>query len=156
MDKNPSISIAPIVRPSDAQRECVNKLLRTHNQTSNQRYWDALDKAENAAIPVELFVFDPKGEIVGGLFGEIRFKWLKVSIMAIRDDLRRHGIGTQLLARAEQDAIDKGCKYSYVDTMEYQAPGFYEKAGYTLAGVLEDWDSHGHKKLFFTKRLRQA
>ena len=38
--------------------------------------------------------------------------------------------------------------------METQAPEFYEKAGYRVAGLLEDWDSHGNSKFFFVKDLK--
>lgn len=37
--------------------------------------------------------------------------------------------------------------------MDYQAPDFYQRAGYRVAGQLPDWDSHGHTKLFFVKLL---
>jgi hypothetical protein len=37
--------------------------------------------------------------------------------------------------------------------MDYQAPDFYQCLGYTIAGRLDDWDSHGHAKLFLVKRL---
>ena len=37
--------------------------------------------------------------------------------------------------------------------MDYQAPDFYESLGYTITGRLDDWDSHGHAKLFLVKRL---
>jgi hypothetical protein len=40
-----------------------------------------------------------------------------------------------------------------VSIMEYQAPMFYQKLGYKLVGRLEDWDSQGHAKCFFTKSL---
>jgi len=54
---------------------------------------------------------------------------------------------------AEQEATARGCRYAYVDTMDYQAPTFYRKLGYQLAGQLDDWNSRGHAKCFFTKRL---
>ena len=73
--------------------------------------------------------------------------------MATREGWRRKGVGTALLARAEAVAKESGCRYAYTDTMEYQAPDFYQKAGYKIAGELDDWDSHGHKKLFFIKGL---
>jgi hypothetical protein len=37
--------------------------------------------------------------------------------------------------------------------MDYQAPAFYQKLGYQIAGKLEDWDSLGHSKYLFTKQL---
>ena len=64
-------------------------------------------------------------------------------------------LGLALIERAEQIARERGCKYAYTDTMEYQAPGFYEKAGFRLVGTFEYWDSHGHRKFLFSKQLSQ-
>jgi GNAT superfamily N-acetyltransferase len=102
---------------------------------------------------LSLFAFAPDGVVLGGLFGSTRFSWLKITIMATRQDRRGEGIGRALLAQAEATAKERGCKYAYVDTMEYQAPVFYSQAGYRLAGTLDDWDSHGHKKFFLIKNL---
>jgi len=93
---------------------------------------------------------------VGGLMAETQFKWLKVLLMAVAEGHRGRGVGRGLLAIAEREASARGCEYAFLDTMEYQAPGFYQKLGYVVAGRLEDWDSHGHAKFFFTKRLSPA
>jgi GNAT superfamily N-acetyltransferase len=73
--------------------------------------------------------------------------------MAVVPAERGQGTGSRLLAAAEAEAVARGCRYVYVDTMDYQAPIFYSKRGYEAAGRLEDWDSHGHSKCFFVKRL---
>jgi len=91
--------------------------------------------------------------VIGGLLASTTFSWLKITIMSTKQDHRSQGIGRALLAQAETIAKERGCKYAYVDTMEYQAPAFYSKAGYRPTGTLEDWDSHGHKKFFFVKDL---
>ena len=90
---------------------------------------------------------------MGGLIGETQFLWLKISVMAVAEHSRRRGIGRRLIELAETEARDRCCRYAYVDTLDYQAPEFYRKLGYQLAGKLENWDSHGHAKCFFTKQL---
>ncbi|MCC6573523.1 MAG: GNAT family N-acetyltransferase [Planctomycetes bacterium] len=145
--------ILSIEQPTDDQREAINRMLREFNQYSNPVFWEARAKPQNAVVAVQLFGFDATGEIVGGLFGERQFKWLKVHVMAVRPDLRGRGVGAALLAKAERDAARAGCKYAYIDTMDYQAPGFYEKVGYRKVGEIADWDSHGHSKKYFVKPL---
>jgi GNAT superfamily N-acetyltransferase len=88
-----------------------------------------------------------------GLFAETQLAWLRISVMAVSPERRSQGLGTALLAEAERQAAGRGCKYAYVDTMQYQAPHFYQKRGFALAGSIPDWDSHGHTKLFLTKRF---
>jgi ribosomal protein S18 acetylase RimI-like enzyme len=66
---------------------------------------------------------------------------------------RSRGIGAELLAEACRQAVALGCRYAYVDTMEYQAPRFYLAHGFEIVGRIPDWDSHGHAKLHLTKRL---
>jgi GNAT superfamily N-acetyltransferase len=105
-----------------------------------------------AEVPVGTGV---TGNIAGGLVAETQFAWLKISIMAVREDTRDQGIGSALLLAAEAEAQQRGCRYAFVDTMDYQAPAFYERLGYRIVGQIPDWDSHGHAKIYLTKTLTQ-
>ncbi len=149
----PDFSIKETAQPDDAVREAVYSVLREHNATSNPIFWVARDEPQNSPRELSLFAFDEAGNVIGGLFGSTQFKWLKVDIMATRPEVRGRGVGLALLQRAEETAKARGCAYAYVDTMDYQAPDFYQRAGYRVAGRLPDWDSHGHSKLFFVKLL---
>lgn len=148
------MTITYIAEPDEALRECVYRALRTHNRLASPEFWAIRDDPRHASTPVNLFAFNPEGEAVGGLFGFTELSWLRIEIMATQAEYRRQGIGTALLAEAERIGVERGCLYAYADTMAYQAPRFYEAAGYALAGMLHDWDSHGHAKHFYTKRLR--
>jgi len=156
MNKNSTAKVVKIDAPSPDQLESVNRLLREHNQTSNPDYWEAITGDNETTDQIQLFALNSDDEIIGGLFGETYFRWLKVNILVVRSDQRGLGIGTMLLSHAEEIAAEKECQYAYADTMEYQAPTFYEKAGYQCKGTLEDWDSYGHKKFFFTKNLKKS
>ena len=136
-----------------AQREAVNAVLRDHNRAANPDFWAAQDRPELDARPLNVLATDAKGRVAGGLLSETRFNWLKIAVVSVRADARRAGVGSRLVVMAEDEARIRGCLYSYADTMDYQAPGFYERLRYDLAGRLDDWDSHGHAKLFFVKRL---
>jgi ribosomal protein S18 acetylase RimI-like enzyme len=70
-----------------------------------------------------------EGKIVGGLIGDIAWGILYIQSLAVHSDFRGHGYGTQLLAVAEQEAMDKGCHFAYLDTMSFEAPVFYPKQG---------------------------
>lgn len=142
-----------IDEPSPELREAVNIHLRTFNLQANPAWYAARLLAENESRPLNLFALDEDGQPRGGLFAETQFLWLKISILSIHADCRGQGLGTRLMNQAEAIAISRGCQFVYVDTMEYQAPRFYEKLGYTIVCRLPNWDSHGHAKVLMTKQL---
>ena len=104
--------------------------------------------------PVQIFLKDPTGEVMGGLLGTIWAGWLFIRLLWLRESVRGSGYGSKLLLAAEQHAIEKGCVNSYLDTHSWQARPFYEKLGYEVFGTLEDYPVR-HKKFFLRKRLTE-
>ena len=144
--------IEQIDNASAELRQTVLGQLKAFNRAANPAWYAARAAADPQ--PLELFAFDDDGQTLGGLFGETQFLWLKVHILAVHEDCRGQGVGTQLMNEAEAIGVKRGCQLAYVDTMEYQAPRFYERLGYAIVGRLDNWDSHGHAKLFLTKALK--
>lgn len=134
-------------------REVVQRELRAFNRAANPDFYAARELPENAPQPLNLIAFDESGQPRGGLFGEAFLLWLKIHILTVQAGCRNQGLGTQLMYEAERIALARGCQFSYVDTMDYQAPAFYEQLGYTIIGRLPNWDSYGHAKIFLTKTL---
>ena len=93
---------------------------------------------------------DAKGALSGGLDGVIGWEWLFVDNLWVHDELRGQGYGRDLLARAERRALEQGCHSAWLDT--FQAPGFYQKCGYSVFGSLEDYPP-GQTRYFLRKRL---
>ncbi|MBS1528965.1 MAG: GNAT family N-acetyltransferase [Bacteroidetes bacterium] len=96
---------------------------------------------------------DDGGETVGGLHSIYAYGWLYISMLFIPGSLRNQGYGTKLLREAETFAREQNCKGVWVDTFSFQAPGFYEKAGYEPFGELTDFPP-GHRRIFYRKMLR--
>jgi len=139
--------------PSLPDCDLIRSWLGDFNRQANREFMERRELPEHQTRPLGIVAKSDEGQVVGGLLGETQFAWLKIAIMAVAPERRGKGIGKALVAEAEREAIARGCRYAYVDTMEYQAPRFYEAWGYTIVGRLDDWDSHGHAKLFLTKRL---
>lgn len=142
--------------------ECdqVRTWLREFNWSRNRKFIELISRPDNGAESLALVAEISEGgerpeRMVGGLIAEITLSWLRISIMAVDPESRSRGIGRKLLAEAEHLAVDRGCRYSYVDTMSYQAPEFYDVNGYRRVGEIPDWDSHGHAKLFLVKDLTE-
>ena len=94
----------------------------------------------------------PDQELVGGVIGETHWDWLYISLMFIKEDLRRRGYGNRLLTMAEEEARRRGARKAYLDTFSFQAPDFYKKHGYEVFGTLQDFPT-GHQRYYLKKEL---
>ena len=65
---------------------------------------------------------------------------------------RGQGLGTRLLALAEEEGIKRGCISAFLDSLSFQAPDFYLKRGYEIWGELKDLPV-GHRRIFLQKKL---
>ena len=101
---------------------------------------------------LRVFAHNDTGELVGGLLGETFWGWLYVADLWVHEDHRHAGLGSQLMRLAEAEAIRRGCRHAYLDTIDYQAPDFYHRFGYSVWGTLEDFPP-GHRRIFFKKDL---
>ena len=100
--------------------------------------------------PVDVFVRDENGDVVGGLVGQIKWRWLYVSKLWLPKSLRGSGVGSRLMTTAEEHAWREGCLGAYLDTFEYQALPFYQKLGYELFGTLDGFPP-GYKQFYLKK-----
>jgi GNAT superfamily N-acetyltransferase len=94
-------------------------------------------------------------QTIGGLWGWSAYDWLRIDLLFIPEQLRGQGLGTRLVRQAEAIAVDRGHSGVWVDTFEFQAPGFYQKLGYEAFGVLPD-HPRGQRRFFLYKRFQQA
>lgn len=124
-------------------RAVIGKILDYNNNNQN---------LEDVAYPLSVLIRDAKGEIVGGLIGKIHWGWLFVSHLWVAEALRSQGYGRQLMLTAEKAAKERGCDRVYLDTFSFQALGFYERLGYQIFGVLEDFPP-GHQRYFLQKQI---
>jgi GNAT superfamily N-acetyltransferase len=102
--------------------------------------------------PLIVTLKNAQGTVEGGLWGYTNYSWLFVQLLVVPETLRRSGFGRRLMAAAEEEAMRRGCLNAWLDTHEFQAPGFYEKLGYEVFGKLPDYPP-GFARIFLTKRL---
>jgi GNAT superfamily N-acetyltransferase len=105
--------------------------------------------------PLVITIQDGQGGIVGGLDGGTSWNWLHVDSLWLREELRGQGYGERLMRAAETEALRRGCEHAMVDTFDFQAPGFYEKLGYVVWGVLDDY-AGGHQRIYYRKDLGEG
>jgi ribosomal protein S18 acetylase RimI-like enzyme len=90
--------------------------------------------------------------VVGGLNGSTHWGWCYIRQLWVEADWRQRGLGRRLLAEAEAQAWARDCVGLYVDTFDPGAAAFYERAGYTRFGRIEDFPP-GHARTFLCKNL---
>lgn len=103
-------------------------------------------------LPLWLFARDPEGRVQGGLRGRTYWGWCAVDVLAVAEPYRRKGIGSALLSKAEAVAQERGCVGIYLDTVDFQAPEFYRRLGYTEFGRIDGFPP-GHLRVWLMKRL---
>lgn len=92
------------------------------------------------------------GELVGGLSGYTAWGWLYVQWLWIAEAQRGQGLAPRLLNAAESEASARDCHGAYIDTFNPQALHVYQKAGYTVFGMLPNFPP-GRTRSFLSKSL---
>jgi len=134
-------------------RKAVETGLRAYNDSKSPILLGYRQRGEDKAVPFDLYAYDDAGELAGGIVADTWGGWLAIDLVWVRDDQRRSGLGADLLRRIEERARDeRGCVGVRLDTWGFQAKPFYEKQGYTVFGVLEDYPP-GETEYLLSKRL---
>ena len=129
--------------PTDEERQAILLPLRAYN---------ASKAGVSMQEPIALLVRDDSGEILGGLYARVFYQWMFIELLSVPEQARGQGLGSKLMRMAEDVAREKECVGVWLDTFDFQAPGFYQKLGYSELGEIVDYPP-GHKRLFFQKRL---
>lgn len=98
------------------------------------------------------FARDATGRIVAGAHGTITWSWFYVERLWVDESLRGGGVGTEVLARLEREALARGVYRFRVDTASFQALDFYVKQGYEVFAQLED-SPPGYTDYFLKKTI---
>ena len=102
-------------------------------------------------VPV-LITLKKETLVEGGLIGWMRpgMHLLFIDMVWVQDDLRRNGYGSKLMLKAEEVGKHHNCTHSQLETLSFQARGFYEKLGYKEIGIVEKW--YGEHDAFYMRK----
>ncbi len=73
------------------------------------------------AVPLNLRAQDTDGNLVGGLCALTYWGWLRIEMLVVAEGWRGKGIGTALMATAEQEATKRGCRHAHTSTYDFQS-----------------------------------
>jgi GNAT superfamily N-acetyltransferase len=100
---------------------------------------------------LHVLVRDPdSGVVLGGLTGRTSLGMLFIDLVHLPESLRGQDIGTRMLAMAEAEARQRGCRAGVLFTISFQAPGFYQKLGWQVFGEVA-CEPPGTSRVFLTK-----
>ncbi|WP_260596623.1 GNAT family N-acetyltransferase [Sphingomonas endolithica] len=111
--------------------------------------------APGATGPLAVLLKDESDSTIGGLWGSTLFGWLRIELLFVPEGQRGASLGSAIMQQAEALAIARGCIGASLDTYSFQAPGFYEKLGYSLVGVVANCPP-GNSRYFMQKTFALA
>lgn len=98
-------------------------------------------------------VFIESGRVVAGLDSVAYWGKLHVRVLWVHPDHRSRGLGSRLMDWAEQRGKELHCASVMVNTMSFQAPGFYTRRGYRTLGLSTGYEG-GTSRHYFEKYLQ--
>jgi GNAT superfamily N-acetyltransferase len=129
--------------PAPADLEALSRNLGAFNDA---------DAGPGGRRPLAVFLRDADGRLAAGLSGYTAWGWLYTQWLWVDDAWRGQGIAQQLLARAEVEAIARGCHGAWIDTFNPVALKSYRRAGYEVFGELPEFP-RGRARSFLSKAL---
>lgn len=139
----PPLSIDEVTPSSEDPFAALNAILNEYN---------AGQVGPANHVPLWLFARDIEGKVQGGVRGQTYWSWCSIDVLSVAEPYRRQGIGSRLLAKAEEIARTRGCVGIRLDTVSFQAPNFYRRHGYTEFGRIEGYPP-GHTRFWLMKRF---
>ncbi len=140
----PSFDIVEPETPDFAERQVLVGLLMAFNDENG---------GATGHAPYALLLRDhATGQTIGGLWGRFIYRWLYIETVIVPEVVRRQNVGTRLLTQAEDAARARGCLGIWLDTLSFQAEGFYTKLGFSVFGTLPGAEGLVHR-VFMRKLL---
>lgn len=117
---------------------------------------DVVNSAATAPVPAaqELTVsIEVEGLLVAGISGWTWGEAAGIGMTWVAAGQRGSGVGARLLGTFEAEARRRGAHRIFVTSFTFQAPGFYEKQGYSEIFRWQGVPYAGHDDVHFRKDL---
>ncbi len=138
------MKIEIVENPNKELLDEIDKKIEEYNLI----HWEVKEKN-----PIAFVIKDDNCKLIAGASAKTFGYWLLIDNIWVSEHLRGQKIGSELLHKLEKLAIQRGCKFSLLDTLDFQAKPFYEKYGYKLQWTQSNYPKNG-LKYFMTKELK--
>jgi GNAT superfamily N-acetyltransferase len=138
----------------DETRSELTERLVEYNQAASEAVRRRFEPDNLPSTPIQRFAYDEQGTLVGGCTArsEDVWQWLTIDLLWVHESQRGTGLGRELLGSVEDEARGRGCRWSKVNTWDFQSPRFYEAMGYVTYGLEHDYPP-GHTNHLMRKEL---
>ena len=146
-----SLEIRPLA--DDAEAHACATIMATNDPwiTLGRTFDRCLEAACDTAL--ERYVAMSDGEVVGFILISMRGSFTGyIKSIAVREDWRGRGLGSELLAFAEERILrDSPNVFICVSSFNSRARGLYERLGYETVGELRDFIVRGYDEILLRK-----
>lgn len=141
------VKLVKVKRREDMEIEISNKIEnyqyisrgihRYNNENGKTPYFENRSDEPKEKEVFGCYAFE-NGEIIGGMVVYEALQWLQIQKTFISNTYRGKNIGTAIFKKLEEYAKQRKLVGIRVETLDFQARGFYEKMGCTLLYELKD------------------
>ena len=96
-------------------------------------------------LPLAVQIKNDQDEVIAGAAARTFGDWLLLDTLWVSDKLRGQNIGSKILKEIEISGKKRGCVKCLLDTLNFQAMPFYEKHGYKIEWIQEQYPKTGCK-----------
>lgn len=114
--------------------------------------FNTIDVGPSGRRSLVIVIRNEEGKAIGGMSGYTGWGWLFTQWLFVPETLRGQGVAGKLLARAEAEAVNRGCHSAWIDTFNPKALAAYQRQGYQIFGELPEFIP-GRSRSFLQKRL---
>ena len=137
------MDIEVVDKPDSALLEFFEKKIHEFNVAR----WEVKER-----LPLAVRIRNETGEVVAGAAARTFGLWLLIDNIWVSEQLRGQDLGSKILKHLESAAVARGCKFALLDTLNFQARPFYERFGYKVQWVQNNYPKDGCK-YFMVKEL---
>lgn len=141
------MDIEVVTQPSPAEMACLSEGIQGYNRETIPGFPEVSEELRFVVL-----ARDSAGVVAGGLRACAYWGFLTIELLWLSEPSRGRGIGRTLVARAEAFAVAHGFHHAKVETTSFQARPFYERLGYEVYGVLEEFPP-GHHTCYLKKAI---
>lgn len=99
-------------------------------------------------------ILDEQDHLIAALTADLLWQWLYIDELWVDERYRGHGMGKQLMEKAQEFAKSHNLSGLWLWTQSWQAPRFYQSLGFEEFTRLDNFPP-GHSRIGFRKLLSE-